>query len=130
MNVQRQYFDSSSLSSDPVAAPTVMSDDDTYSKRFKLVRWPPALLLRNDPLLVRMATLLSRRAMSAIELATATQIPLGRARDFVNVLKASMLLEEQTAVPQLQNRPRSQTNPPLQKVAPGLINRIRLRLGL
>ena len=55
----------------PATASTVTAPHLLAMKqaRFKLLRWPPAALLQNDPNLIRMSSLLSRRALQLPELA-------------------------------------------------------------
>ena len=102
---------------------------DASSVKFKLMRWPSAMLLRNDPHLVRMATLLSRRAMSVTELTALTNFPQGRVQNFFNILKASMLLKEESS--SLQPRALTVQAKHKKPNAPrGLVSRIRLRLGI
>ena len=122
---------------DAVAAASAPSGTDTSVTRFKLLRWPPVVLLRNDPQLVRMATLLSRRAMKVEELAALAQLPLARAQDFINVLEASKVLKVQTLIPTSVQTPAlamdtspSPLNQPAQKAKRSLVSRIRFRLGL
>jgi hypothetical protein len=63
------------------------------SVRFTLRRWPSALLLRNDPDKVRMASLLARRALSATELADLGELPLSRCVTFLKTLRSAGVLE-------------------------------------
>lgn len=63
--------------------------------RFKLNRWPSALLLRRDPNRIRMATLLSRRALNAEELSVICQQPIGTCEVFIQVLRAANLIDVQ-----------------------------------
>jgi len=98
--------------------------------RFKLRRWPSAALLRNDPQRIRLATLLSRRALGARELSRISQLPAEQCQDFVDSLCQADLLEvlelPATASPAaVAARP---APPP--SLAHGLISGIRRRLGL
>lgn len=60
---------------------------------FKLRRWPPAQLLHEDPHRVRMATLLSRRAVTVEELAKLTQQSPERCQTFVQLLRSMSLVD-------------------------------------
>ncbi len=101
--------------------------------RFKLRRWPPAALLRADPNRIRMATLLSRRALNAAELATISQQPVHECQAFLTTLQTTGLVDlhqdpppaaaAATAVPAAAPRPAP-------TFARGLISGIRRRLGL
>ena len=112
------------------AAPLV----DVATSQFKLLRWPPAGLLRNDAQLIRLATLLSRRFVTALDLASMSNQPVEKCRSFMDQLQASSLLSVQSSsvvahaaagyaqpqqAVQIANRQKR-----------GLIGRIRLRLGL
>ena len=63
--------------------------------RFRLRRWPPPLLLRNNVHRVRMATLLSRRPLSAEELADISDQGLDVCATFLQVLRSADLLESE-----------------------------------
>lgn len=64
------------------------------SVRFTLRRWPSSLLLRNDPDKVRMASLLSRRALNASELADLSELPLSQCVTFLQTLRSVSMLEQ------------------------------------
>lgn len=66
-------------------------------RRFKLRRWPQAALLRGDPAALRMATLMSRNAMSTAQLAALALLPEEACRAFVGVLADAGLLVESVA---------------------------------
>jgi len=93
--------------------------------RFKLRRWPSAVLLRSDPQRIRLATLLARRALCARELSHISQLSIEQCQDFVDTLRQADLLEvlEVTA-------PASCPVRPAPSFAYGLIGGIRRRLGL
>ena len=103
--------------------------------RFKLRRWPPAALLRSDPNRIRMATLLSRRALNAAELATISQQPVNECQAFLQTLQTTGLVEVEqekpaapAAAPQAAAAPTTVAAKPA--FARGLISGIRRRLGL
>lgn len=102
--------------------------------RFKLRRWPPAALLRADPNRIRMATLLSRRALNAAELATISQQPLQECQSFLTALQTTGLVDLQQAAPPaaaaaVASQARAAASP-APNFARGLISGIRRRLGL
>ncbi|MDH6167930.1 hypothetical protein M2282_003081 [Variovorax boronicumulans] len=123
------------------AAPKVEVSD---SVRFTLRRWPSALLLRNDPDKVRMASLLARRTLSALELAELGEIPLPRCVMFLQTLRSAGMLEQHVAPPAARayvespaarayaESPRVQrpSAPAGGEFMRGLIGGIRRRLGL
>jgi hypothetical protein len=63
--------------------------------RYKLRRWPPQALLRSDPQRVRMATLLSRRALAASELSALSGLAEAACQTFLQLLQSFTLLEVQ-----------------------------------
>ncbi|MFD1709398.1 hypothetical protein FVQ98_07270 [Ottowia sp. GY511] len=106
--------------------------------RFKLRRWPPAALLRSDPNRIRMATILSRRALNAAELSTISGQAVNECQAFLQTLQTTGLVEvqqEPIAPPpsvQAQAPSRSALTAATAKptFARGLISGIRRRLGL
>jgi hypothetical protein len=72
---------------------TALEMEVSDAVRFSLRRWPSALMLRNDMDKVRMASLLSRRALNARELASNTQIPLSQCVTFLQALRTAGTLE-------------------------------------
>lgn len=104
---------------------------------YKLLRWPPAAMLRNDPTQIRMATVLSRRAVTVSELAQLSQYTLDTAHAFVVSMRGAGLLTMPTGVASASAR--SASSPAAatsaysrtsQKIERSLMSRIRLRLGL
>jgi len=67
--------------------------ESSDSVRFKLRRWPSVLLLRNDPDKTRMAGLLARRPLNAIELAGLSKLPLSRCVTFLQTLRSAGMLK-------------------------------------
>lgn len=118
------------LSEAPVTVRTSAPQADAY----KLMRWPPAAMLRNDPSLIRMATMLSRRAMTIAELAQVSQQPIDNAQAFALALRdAGMLVSPITVQSPAQPVPEAvvpRTAHPPRRAERSLMNRIRLRLGL
>ena len=105
--------------------------------RFKLRRWPPAALLRSDPNRIRMATLLSRRALNAAELATISQQPVQECQAFLTTLQTTGLVDVEKApvAPPAGSAPAQaaaapKPAAPAPAFARGLISGIRRRLGL
>jgi hypothetical protein len=60
---------------------------------FKLRRWPPAQLLHQDAHRIRMATLMSRRAVTVEELVKLTQESPERCQTFVQLLRSMSLVD-------------------------------------
>lgn len=60
---------------------------------FKLRRWPPAQLLHQDAHRIRMATLMSRRAVTIEELVKLTQETPERCQTFVQLLRGMNLVD-------------------------------------
>lgn len=99
--------------------------------RYKLRRWPPHELLRADTGRVRLATLLSARALSVVELASLSQSPQERCHTFVQLLQGFDLLE--TAEAPVARAHISPSPATAGAEAPGrwnLVRSIRRRLGL
>lgn len=118
----------------PASATNAATLVDLGSSQFKLLRWPPAGLLRNDAQLIRLATLLSRRFVTLLDLASMSNQPLEKCRNFMEQLHASSLLSVQAsnvvayaAAGHVQSQP---TMHVASREKRGLIGRIRLRLGL
>ena len=117
------------------AEPPAVAAPPPSPVRFKLRRWPPAALLRGDPNRIRMATLLSRRALNAAELATISQQPINECQAFLMTLQTTGLVDVQNEVPVQPSAaaaPAAPTTPaaPKPAFARGLISGIRRRLGL
>jgi len=110
--------------------------------RFRLLRWPPSALLQSDVTLIRMSSLLSRRALQLAELAELSQQPLEACKLFIESLFAMKLLscepvplaspQEFAAGGQRPAAPALAAAPAPAKVPfyRGLISGIRSRLGL
>lgn len=118
----------------PTDAGSATTGDSTL---YKLLRWPPAAMLRNDPTQIRLATVLSRRAMNVSELAQLSQRPLDAAHAFVASMRAAgLLITPQAAAPRAVRNPghRPAAAAPLahasHRVERSLLSRIRSRLGL
>lgn len=135
LKTQHQIF----AKTQPVAAVNALRAHETGAANrvnaacvglYKLLRWPPATMLRNDPSLIRMATVLSRRPMNINELARVSQQPIDIAHAFVIALYKAALLDSPSralATP-TTNVPRTASSE--RKVERSLISRIRIRLGL
>ncbi len=119
----------------PPADEGVSTADAFSDVRYRLRRWPPASVLRNDARRVRLATLLSKRAFNAVELAAMSQQPAGDCHAFLRLLRGTGLVEVVASA-----RPHASTsNPtsspaiahkPARGFASGLIGGLRRRLGL
>jgi hypothetical protein len=105
-------------------------------RRYKLRRWPGAELLRGDPGAMRMATFMSRNALSVAQLAALTGQPEEACSRFVGVLQDAGLLVEIVAVPDQQERapsagrPIALDLPHLPPAKQGLMASLRRHLGL
>ena len=120
-------------STGPVAALAYTSQ---LGRRYKLRRWPGPDLLRGDPGAMRMATFMSRNALSVAQLAALT----GQAEDacirFVAVLQGAGLLVEIVAVADqpdrapLPSRPIAIDAPAVPPARQGLMASLRRHLGL
>jgi hypothetical protein len=78
----------------PVAKPALESTlpGAFLSTRFKLIKWPPALVLGGDPARIRMATMLSKQSLHMKELAMIAQQPLELVHTFLVALHQTGLL--------------------------------------
>ena len=101
-------------------------DDDT---RYKLRRWPPVIVLRGDANRIRLATLLSRRALSRTELVTLSRQTESDCRHFLNLLRSTGLVEQRKAMP-VTTAPAAAAPAASPPFGRGLIAGIRRRLGL
>lgn len=87
-----------SVQSEERAAPSDSRADisakaaDALETRYRLKRWPPQVLMRDNPSRVRMATLLARRALSHTELVTLGRVSIDEARAFISVLQSAAML--------------------------------------
>ena len=135
LQTQRQFFGESipaATVSEPqrpaTPASNVVNTADAGS--YKLLRWPPAAMLRNDPGLIRMATVLSRRPINVSELARVSQQPVNSTYAFLLALRNAGLLQSPA---QSRPVPESVAQRPahsVPKIERSLMSRIRLRLGL
>lgn len=107
----------------PASAPALMAH-----ARFRLLRWPPHALLQNDAKLIRMATLLSRRALELSELTELSHLPFEVCQQFIEKLLPTQLLAFESITP-LRAKPTPQATAPT-RFHQGLFSGIRSRLGL
>lgn len=107
--------------------------------RFRLQRWPRQGILRDDPCRIRMATLLSRRALNAHDLVSLTGFAPHQCLVFMQILHASSLLQPaapaaaRTAAPQDAASPAASLQPASSakpRFTQGLIAGLRKRLGI
>ena len=117
-------------------APTALGYTSQEGRRYKLRRWPGPDLLRGDPGAMRMATFMSRNALSVAQLAALTGQPEEACGRFVGVLqKAGLLVElvaagdppERAALP---SRPIVVDLPAMPPARQGLMASLRRHLGL
>ena len=97
---------------------------------FKLKRWPPASALARDAARIRVATLLSRKALSLSDLKTLARIPDVAFFPFLRELdlQGYLVTIEQGAQVTLNSKtPSTRTKP---GAASGLIHSLRRRLGI
>ena len=109
------------------AIPNVPAPDNTRDL-MRLQQWPPTKFL-SGPGRMRLATLLTGRAMSLDELVYRSALPLPLCKVFVDELQHARLLQitEITPRPSLAS-PMGIAQP--KTVQPGLLDRIRMRLGI
>jgi len=131
---------------DAAPAPTAESQTETQAQpelsadapRQRLRRWPRAAILRGDPHRVRMAALLSRRALNAHDLMRITGFSAATCQVFLQVLQSSELLSCEPAAswPAAEPQAAAPSLAEAQPVTPGtgftqsLIAGFRRRLGL
>jgi len=112
----------------PAAAPAPRTDGTAATTRYKLRQWPPAALLRGEPQRIRMATQLSRRFLSANELAELTNQDPARCLVLLQLLQGFGLLEAQAAAAPSPGVPYPRPAAPAGGWA--LVRSIKRRLGL
>jgi hypothetical protein len=115
----------------PAARSSRVATAHAAGTRFKLRRWPSAAVLKNDPQRIRLATLLSRRALGTRELSHISRLPADLCQDFVDTLQQTGLIEVERA-PAAAAAPRKAPAAAAvpRPLAGGLIDGIRRRLGL
>jgi len=96
-------------------------------RRYKLRRWPPADLLRGDSGAMRMATFMSRNALSMAQLAALTGQPEDTCASFVAVLHAANLLVEVVAAELAPETAVAEQAAPVRR---GLMASLRRHLGI
>ena len=120
----------------PVSPALAAPNSTALTTRYKLRRWPPSSLVRNDPMLIRMAVLLSKRALLPIELAHLSQQSLDACHRFIDTLLPIGLLDAVPAVSPPHTASPSRVQKPIATtdsktfLARGLIGRIRRRIRL
>lgn len=108
---------------------------DTASARWKLRRWPPQQLLRDSRSRMRMASLLSRRALSAQELAHLSGGDPADCQVFLQMLQGFDLVDR-VARPPAATAPAPAGNAPARGLGDSgsalsrVVRGLRLRLGL
>jgi hypothetical protein len=104
--------------------------DPTSSSHFKLRRWPPPALLGPNPVRVRMATLISRRALRLDEMAAITEQPLAECAAVVNLLRGAGLIEIQDLPDKPITMGRAGSRFADQSVKQSFVSGVRNKLGL
>lgn len=99
---------------------------DANSFLIRLHHWPPAGLLAG-PGRIRLATLLTAKAMSLNELASRSALPIQLCKAFIEDLQRASLLLSHGVTPQPA---RQLLKPPPKATQPGLLDKIRMRLGI
>ena len=110
----------------------VMSTPDTAQGLMRLQQWPPTKLL-NGTGRMRLATLLTGKAMSLDELVFRSALPLPLCKIFVDELQRANLLQLTASAPKPALASPAAIAPPkvpLKTTQPGLLDRIRIRLGI
>lgn len=111
------------------------ADEAELSVRYRLKRWPPSIVLRNDSRRMYLATLLSKRALSISDIAAMSRQPLEDCRTFVRLLRSTGLVEaKEESLPasvNIESSPTVQAKPARKRsLAKGLIGQLRRKLGL
>ncbi|MCD6664573.1 MAG: hypothetical protein LT081_00640 [Hydrogenophaga sp.] len=101
---------------------------------WRLRRWPAPALLGKDAIRIRLATMLSRRAMSLPELASLARVPLAHCQQFVTELQRQGLIDilpssPTTVVPRPEARAATAVTSTRRGVGASLIHSIRRRFG-
>ena len=96
---------------------------------FRLLRWPPAALLDGSERM-KMATIIMGRALSASALAQRAGVTVQECASYLHMLQANGYLAVNTVIGDGAQNQIGMTAPVKEKVAAGLLSRIRSRLGL
>lgn len=97
---------------------------------FKLRRWPPATLLGINPIRIRVATLISRRALRLDEMAAISGQSLEECVAIVNLLQDAGLIEIQDLPEKPMVMERFGSRLADQATKQGFVNGVREKLGL
>lgn len=108
----------------PAAAPTPTAP----SPRVRLRRWPPMLVLHNDPVRIRIATMLMRQFLSLRDIVLLSGQNTDVCKRFLKVLEDAGLLITEVSAPPPQAAAEAQPTP--KKGLGALLGSIRRRLGL
>lgn len=114
---------------------TIQLDLSKGSPRLRLRRWPPATFLRSDPDRIRMATLLSRRALNAQDLHRLTGLDGIECLVFMRVLRSGNLLvvpvddQQRSAEDQRKRAVLQQSTGLKRRFTWTLVRELRKRLG-
>jgi hypothetical protein len=135
LNIQENFLRNDSPVSDESKANSFALPLETATMRFKLRKWPPAEVLRADPIRIRLATLLGRRALTVPELAYLGGQSEAQCNSFLQALRSLTLLDisteevinksgiSQEAISQRSSKEASRSRL-------SLVQSIRMRLGL
>ncbi len=99
------------------------------SNEFSLLRWPSAALL-TGPERTKLATLIMGRFLSAAELAQRANVSMHECTSYLQELQANGYLVVNVPGSSIAQNPADTAQPVKEKVATGLLSRIRSRLGL
>ena len=112
--------------SDEAPVRSKVTTDSDHRKSFKLRRWPPAAILRNDNQHVRIATLLSRKSLSLSQLVRLAGQDEDEVMVFLRVMQSAQLLD----VADHDTAPKEVTLPPVEpSIMKRLISGLRRSLG-
>jgi hypothetical protein len=114
------------------ASAAAVADSEAALPRWRLRRWPPQMLIREDASRVRMATLLSRRALNVAELQALSGARPEEVRVFIQLMQSVSLLQVESAgTPHTASGARA-TAPAASATASvaALVRNIRRRFGL
>jgi hypothetical protein len=135
LNIQENLLRNDSSVSIESTASSFALPLESATMRFKLRKWPPAQVLRADPIRIRLAALLSRRAMTISDLAILGDQSEAQCKSFLQALRSLTLLDVSTVEVHkisemsqegVSHRPSTEASGSMLR----LVKSIRVRLGL